>query len=209
MQSLVPWSHFHEWVKQATADLQRVSTEITDAPPFAAVPLLADSIEERLNMVSLPPGTPERKIWLTQLGLELRRVQLEDDAEAASIATLAERLEQTVWVEGPELELIPYIGGTPAGTPRRADAVWTDRTLHVVRRPAARLARVVSQELGRTFRRQDIADAIKLCFDRSPDFVTDYMEENFSLSPRSVGASEVLRATATEPAANLGRTVSG
>ena len=205
MQSLVPWSHFHEWVKQATADLQRVSTEITDAPPFATVPRLADSIEERLNMASLPSGTPERKAWLTQLGLELRRVQLDDDVETAWIASLAARLEQTVWVEGPELELIPYIGGTPAGTPRRADAVWADCTLHVVRRPAARLARVVSQELGRTFRRQDIADAIKLCFDRSPDFVTDYMEENFNLSPRSAVASAGPRTTATESTANLSR----
>ncbi|HKY20395.1 MAG TPA: ATP-binding protein [Vicinamibacterales bacterium] len=203
MQSLVPWSHLHEWVKQATADLQRVSTEIADGPPFAAIPRLAESIEERLNMALLVVGTPERKTWLTQLGVELRRVQLDDGAEVAWIATLAERLEQTVWVEGPELELVPYIGGTPAGTPRRADAVWADRTLHVVRRPAARLARVVSQELGRTFRRQDIADAIKLCFDRPPDFVTDYMEENFNLVPRTVVTSDGSQAAATEPAANI------
>jgi hypothetical protein len=203
MQSLVPWSHLYEWVKQATADLQRVSTEIADAPPFDTIPRLADSIEERLNKELLLPGSPERKTWLTQFGAELRRVQLDDDAEAASIAKLAERLEQTVWVEGPELELIPYIGGTPAGTPRRADAVWADRTLHVVRRPAARLARVVSQELGRTFRRQDIADAIKLCFDRSPDFVTDYMEENFNLAPRAVVTSNRTQATATESPANV------
>ena len=142
-------------------------------------------------------------MWLTQLGLELRRVQLDDDAEAACDPTLAERLEQTVWVEGPELELIPYIGGTPAGTPRRADAVWIDRTLHVVRRPAARLARVVSQELGRTFRRQDIADAIKLCFDRSPEFVTDYMEENFNLSLAGRSSiPEVREPRPREPAAN-------
>ena len=74
-------------------------------------------------------------------------------------------------------------------------------------RAAARLARVVSQELGRTFRRQDIADAIKLCFDRTPDFVTDYMEENFNLVPRTVVTSDVPQAAATESAANVSRPV--
>ena len=35
MQALVPWSHLHEGVKQKTADLQRLSVEITEAPPFS------------------------------------------------------------------------------------------------------------------------------------------------------------------------------
>jgi hypothetical protein len=48
----------------------------------------------------------------------------------------------------------------------------------------AKLARAVSQELGKAFRRSDIADAIKLCFERPAAFVTEYMEENFTLVPR-------------------------
>jgi len=47
----------------------------------------------------------------------------------------------------------------------------------------ARLARAVSQELGRVFRRSDITDAIKLCFEHSRSFVTEYIEENFTLAP--------------------------
>lgn len=182
MQSLVPWSHFHDWVKQATADLQRLGAEITDVHPFADLRRLADSVEDRLELVSLFPGTPQRKPWLNQLGSELRRIELDDNVEVERIRALAARLQDTVWLEGPELEMIPYIGGTPAGTPRRAEVVWMERTLHVVRRPAARLARAVSQELGRAFRRPDVADAIKLCFERSPEFVTEVVEENFTLA---------------------------
>src|SRR5262249_60671776 len=41
MQSLIPWSHLHEWVKQKTADLQRLSAEATTAAPFSDLPTLA------------------------------------------------------------------------------------------------------------------------------------------------------------------------
>src|ERR1700722_14134196 len=89
----------------------------------------------------------------------------------------------TLWQTTPGLEIIPYIGGVPAGTPRSAEAIWLDKVLYVEDRPVAKLARAVSQELGRAFRRQDIADAIKFCFDRTPEFVTEYVEENFRLIP--------------------------
>ena len=95
----------------------------------------------------------------------------------------------------PGLELIPYIGGVPAGTPRKAEALWQDRVLYVEDRPIAKVAKAVCQELGRAFSgRQTIADAIKFCFERSPEVVNEYMEENFKLVPRS---SDV---KATEPA---------
>ena len=111
MQSLVPWSHFHEWVKQATADLQRVSTESLThrhSPRFRDSPTASKNVStwHRCRPVRQNRRFGSRNWDWTAQG------QLDDDAEAAWIATLAERLEQTVWVEGPELELIPYIGGT-------------------------------------------------------------------------------------------------
>ena len=85
-------------------------------------------------------------------------------------------------MEGPELEVIPYIGGNRLGRRGVLKPSGYGRTLHVVRRPAARLARAVSQELGRAFRRPEVADTIKLCFERSPEFVTEVVEENFTLA---------------------------
>jgi len=184
MQTLVPWSHLHESVKQKTADLQRLPVEITEAPPFSGLPHLASNIEERFHRNPLLTERPARRPWLNQLGAELKRIELDDEAETDHIRARAAELADTVWQTSPGLEIIPYIGGVPAGTPRSAEAVWLDKVLYVEDRPIAKLARAVSQELGRVFRRQDIADAIKFCFDRLPEFVTEYVEENFRMIPR-------------------------
>jgi hypothetical protein len=184
MQSLVPWSHLHEWVKQKTADLQRLPVEITEAFPFSDLPHLAGHIEEQFHRNPLLTERPARRPWLNQLGAELKRIELDGEAETAYIRARAAELAITVWQTTPGLEIIPYIGGVPAGTPRSAEAIWLDNVLYVEDRPVAKLARAVSQELGRAFRRQDIADAIKFCFDRPPEFVTEYLEENFILIPR-------------------------
>jgi hypothetical protein len=189
MQSLVPWAHLHEWVKQETADLQRLPIDIVDAPPFSNLLPLGAQIEDRLEAVSLFPDSGERKEWLTTLGLHLSRIVLDSEDETMRVRDLAQRLAETEWKTSSDVEIIPYIGGTPAGTARRADVVWLDKALYVIDRPIAKLARSVAQELGRTFRRQEIADAIKLCFERSTDFVLEYLEENFELAPERTAQS--------------------
>jgi hypothetical protein len=211
MQSLVPWSHLHEWVKQKTADLQRLPVEITQAFPFSDLPHLAGHIEERFHRNPLLTERPARRPWLNQLGTELKRIELDGEAETAYIRARAAELAITVWQTTPGLEIIPYIGGVPAGTPRSAEAIWLDNVLYVEDRPVAKLARAVSQELGRAFRRQDIADAIKFCFDRPPEFVTEYLEENFILIPRgevqlSDDEPAVLSAVGDEPDAKMPET---
>jgi hypothetical protein len=202
MQSLVPWSHLHEWVKQKTADLQRCPVEITEQHPFSDVPLLAAHIENRFHQ-NLIPGHPERRPWLEQLGAGLQRIELADEPEAIRIRGLAKELARTEWQTTPGLEIIPYIDGVPAGTPRSAEVVWLGNMLYVEDRGLAKVARAVSQELGRVFGRQEIADAIKLCFDRSPEFVSEYLEENFTLSLvdtlRPTAATEATREGATAP----------
>jgi hypothetical protein len=184
MQSLVPWAHLHEWVKRETADLQRLTIDIVDAQPFSNLFPLGAQIEDRLVAVSLFSSGREQKEWLGTLGLQLSRIVLDDEEETMRIRVLAQRLVETEWKTSTDIEIIPYIGGTPAGTARRADVVWLDhKVLYIKDRPLAKLARNLAQELGRAFRRQDIADAIKLCFERPADFVTEYLEENFELAP--------------------------
>jgi len=184
MQTLIPWSHLHQWVKKKTADLQRLSADIAETPPFSDLPPLAVHVEEQIHRRGLHPGNREEREWLRQLGVELRRIKLDDVDEAERIKGLASNLAATAWQTTRNLEIISYIDGKPAGTSRRADVIWADKTLYAEDRPMARLARAVAQELGRSFRRADITDAIKLCFDRSSAFVSEYMEENFSLNPR-------------------------
>jgi len=182
MQSLVAWKHLFTETKQKTADLQKLTTEICQQHPFSALPTLANSIEQRFveTLFSLPPV--QHKAWLAALGLGLRRVLLENEIDTNRVRALAERLARTKWQIATGLVTIPYIGGTPAGTPRRIDVLWKESLLYVEDRSTARMAKNIAQELGRVFDRSEVVDAIKLCYDRSLEFVMEYLEENFRLS---------------------------
>jgi hypothetical protein len=189
MQSLVSRTHLHEWVKQQTADLQSLQAEISQAPPFSCLPSLASSIEERLNRQLIVSSPPAMQPWLSQLGADLQRLVADEDTETVYIRGRGAKLSATLWQSTQFLELIPYIGGVPAGTPRSAEAIWLDNVLYVKNRPASELAMAVSLELGRVFRRPDIVEAIKFCFDRPPKFVTEYLEANFTLVRRDAERS--------------------
>jgi hypothetical protein len=193
LHPLIPWAHLYKWVKQKTADFRQLSLEISSSYPFSEISLLAEHVDDRFNQNLLFRKKPEKRPWLNQLGTELRRISLDDDEETERIRELGSNLFLSTWQTTPGLEIISYIDGTPAGTPRHADAVWLDRILYAEDHPLAKLARAVCQELDRSFRRPDIADAIKLCFDRPPEFITNYMEENFTLIPRMELASQETR----------------
>ena len=181
MQALTRWNHLHQWVKQKTADLQMLSVELNEAEPFNSLPPLSGHIDEIFEQHSKPSGQRERRAWLEELGQQLSRIKLEDEQEAIRIRELATELAHTQWLTSSQIEIIPYIDGKPAGTPRKADALWHKDTLYVEDKQLGKLAKAVAQELGRAFRKQEIGDAIKLCFDREPFFVRSYIEENFEL----------------------------
>ena len=185
MQTLTEYNHLHEWVKQKTADFQRLPAEITETLPFGDIPRLASRIVERLQQDSLFAGSPEKHPWLTRLGVELCRIELDDGGETQRVRATAEDLARTVWRTSPTLEIIPYIDGAPAGTPRPAEVVWLDRTLFVEPLPRAKLARLVPERLGKAFGRTDVTAALNYCFGRSAEDVTEYVEENFKLARRT------------------------
>ncbi len=119
MQSLIPWRHLHQWVKQRTADLQRLPGEATGNPPFSALSPLSTQIEERFQKTPLFAGQPVRKEWLRTFGAELCRVEFDTEDETQRVRALAEPLAKIDWLEMAGLEIISYIDGTPAGTPRQ------------------------------------------------------------------------------------------
>ena len=201
MQSLVPWRHLHQWVRQKTADLQGLSTEITGNPPFSQLPTLATHVEERFHRNPRLLGSLVKKEWLTVLGHELRRIELDAEDDTQRVRGLANNLAQTTWRKTPGLEIVPYIHGTPAGTPRHADVLWLEDTLYVDDLPKAKLARCVPQEIGKAFRHVDIQAALDYSFERSAQDVRDYLEENFKLCPTSAqtdGASDEADLSPTE-----------
>ena len=185
MQSLIPWRHLHDWVKHKTADLQRLSGEFTSNPPFADLPALAAHVETRFVRNPLWGGEPEMKEWLTTVGSELRRVELDTEEDTKRIRAIAQSLARTTWYTTPEIQTIPYIDGTPAGTPRNVDVLWLGESLYVRQLSRGRLARIVPAEIGQAFGRDDIKAALAYSFERLPEDVREYLEENFKLLPHA------------------------
>lgn len=184
MQTLVRWSHLHEWVKRKTADFQRLSGETVQAPPFSALLVLSELVEERFNQPSLD-GVDDRRAWLTAFGTQLGRIELADAAETERVRTLSDAIAATSWVQSSKLEVIPYLDGVPAGTPRLTDILWLDRKLFVSPLSKAKLAKRVPEEIGRSLS-ADIRAALAYAFERSPEDIREYLEENFTLGPEQI-----------------------
>ena len=182
MQSLVSYRHLHEWVKEKTADFQRVSGEALASPPLSNLPPLSACLEERFQESPVLPRSGNSKEWMRTFGIELSRIELDSEEEADRVRCLADRLAKSTWIEASPLEIIPYIDGTPAGTSRNADVVWVDHSLYVERLPKARLARRVPEEIQKAFVRPDIKAALDYAFERPTQDVKEYLQENFVLA---------------------------
>ncbi|MGY3138426.1 hypothetical protein ACVWZM_009108 [Bradyrhizobium sp. USDA 4501] len=193
MQTLFRWSHLHEWVKRKTADFQRLSAETVQAPPFSALPALSDLVEERFNQPSLLAGMEDRRAWLIAFGMQLGRIELADAAETERVRALAEAIAATSWVQTPKLEVVPYLDGVPAGTARLTDILWLDRKLFVSPLSKAKLAKRVPEEIGRSLS-ADIRAALSYAFERSPEDIKEYLEENFTLGSEQIVVAPVVEA---------------
>jgi hypothetical protein len=196
MQTLFRWSHLHEWVKRKTADFQRLSGEAVQTPPFSALPALSDLVEERFNQPSLLAGMEDCRAWLTAFGTQLGRIELADAAETERVRALAEAIAATSWVQSLKLEVVPYLDGVPAGTARLTDILWLDRKLFVSPLSKAKLAKRVPEEIGRSLS-ADIRAALAYAFERSPEDIREYLEENFTLAPEQVVAAPTVEAQPT------------
>jgi len=181
MQSLVAWRHLFPGVRQQVADLQRLPYDVVNLPPFCELASLGSVITERIQIdvtACSPPRTPG---WLFSLGQGLARIAFDNAEKTDSVRELGHRMARTQWMTVTPLETTPYIDGTPAGTGRATDAVWDGNLLYVDDRPTAKLFRPVAQELARPFEDEEIADAIKACVERSPEFIIEYLSQNFTL----------------------------
>src|SRR3546814_417156 len=118
MQTLIRWSHLHDWVKRKTADVQRLPAELVQAPPFSGLPALSAVCEERFNQSPLFPGLEDRRSWLTAFGTQLGRVELSTPDDTERVRASAVVIADTIWVTAPKLEVVPYLEGMPEG--RRA-----------------------------------------------------------------------------------------
>lgn len=191
MQSLFTYGHLHDWVKRKTADFRQLSAEMVRSVPFSALPALSGLVEEQFNQPSLLAGLEDRRAWLTAFGTQLGRIELADPAETERVRALAEAIAATNWVQSLKLEVIPYLDGVPAGTARLTDILWLDRKLFVSPLSKAKLAKRMPEEVGRSLS-ADIRAALAYAFERSPEDIKEYLEENFTLGPERQAVASVV-----------------
>ena len=176
------WNHLFPGIKEKTADFQLLSSEVCRNHPFSTLRMLSEAIEERFQGQSGLPNSQEKQ-WLIVLGAGMQRIILDDPHQMECVRELAHRLSQTRWQVAKGLKSEPYVDGTPVGTSRPIDVLWHADLLYVQECSAAKMARLVPQEIARAFNLPMIAEAIKICYDRSPDFIHEYLEANFELAP--------------------------
>lgn len=194
MQSLFTYSHLHDWVKRKTADFRQLSADTVRNPPFSSLQALSDLVEERFNQPPLFPGLEDRRAWLAAFGTQLARIELADRVESERVRSVATAIAATSWVAAPKLEVIPYLDGVPAGTARLTDILWLDGKLFVSPLSKAKLAKRVPEEIGKSLS-ADIRAALAYAFERSPEDIKAYLEENFALGPEQNTAAPVVEPT--------------
>ncbi|MBP2312972.1 sacsin N-terminal ATP-binding-like domain-containing protein [Azospirillum soli] len=191
MQSLFTYSHLHDWVKRKTADFRQLSADMVRNPPFSSLQALSDLVKERFNQPPLFPGLEDRRTWLTAFGTQLARIELADPVETERVRMVATAIAATSWVVVPKLEVIPYLDGVPAGTARLTDILWLDGKLFVSPLSKAKLAKRVPEEIGKSLS-GDVRAALAYAFERSPEDIKAYLEENFTLGPEQKAAASVV-----------------
>lgn len=182
MRSLTKTQELFPAVKHATADFTMLDFENLDRYPFADVPSLASCLNEEVSEGAVQSFRRCEKPWLECLATNLARLEVTSEVEQSKLRSAAKRLAQTEWRQGIGLETIPYLGGVPVGPARRVQAAWSGMTLFVEDAPIPHIAAPVAREVARGFDHPAIGDAFKFCFEREPQFIIDYLEQEFTLS---------------------------
>jgi len=181
MQSLMKWGELFPAIKSATANLQMLSVDVAQLPPFLAIRNLGDAVEFRVTKFVEAPQVGGSKEWLAALALGLCRVKFSNDEETHRIRTVAQRLHQTAWSTFVHLDVTPYVENAPAGEPFTPKVLWQDARLYVASQSTVRIYKDLADELARPFDHKQVTDAIAACIDRTPEFVAEYLEAHFEL----------------------------
>ncbi len=186
MQSLGTYADLLSWVQDATANFQMLGTSVLAGEPFSHLPTLTSSIEERLSEQT-SAGRDLPQPWLSALAETLTRVRLPDEVHQAAVRELAEVTVESRVLCVDSLKTQRYLDGMPAGTPRSTSAIWADDCIYVLNLAPAQLMKPLTDEIARRFEPYGLEDTIRLCYQRDPGFVRDYLDANFEFDPAPEG----------------------
>lgn len=213
MQRLTKWSDLYPAIKAATADFRMLPAEIVQDVSFAKIKELDAIIESRITRgpTGLAGITPQ---WVKTMSMYLQRVTFSDGETTQRVRSTALRLERSriIYFKSGELQVMPYIGGIPAGTPTKPTVLWDGERIYI----GAKLSECfeeLADELAKPFNEPSIGKAFHACIDRNDTFIADYFEKHFTLSDEELPfdqsdtteneANEQMLATEPEPIAEL------
>jgi hypothetical protein len=185
MRNLTRWEKLSSPTKRAAADLRMLHGEVAEEAPFTITRPLAEVITMQVTNVQTIPGRARRLEWLQPLAEGLCQVKLRDEAVTAKVREVARRLLNTMWQAVSQLEVTPYIDGTPAGEPLMPKVLWSDTKFYLADLPTVRLMRELKEELTRPFGVTEVMEAVVDCIDRDSEFVREYLAANFELDPQA------------------------
>ncbi|GMW00541.1 MAG: hypothetical protein AMXMBFR84_16780 [Candidatus Hydrogenedentota bacterium] len=165
-------------------DFGRVHQDVLAEQPFSQLPSIGRIVEFHLDSNVALLGEVMPIPWLNQFGYHLQRLDIgmEDD-DASRIAQLTTELSNAMLVYVEHLSVVPYVDDVPAGPAEQHSLVWKNGMLYVTSTESARLAKLVPEVLGKQFGREDFAMAMSYCYERQPNEIRAYLEENFKLLP--------------------------
>jgi hypothetical protein len=185
MQNLGRWEGLAPAVKRATADLRMLPELVCEQSPFAELRDLQEIVEFRVTDFR-PAGVNGLRTWIGGLADGLCRVKFSDEERMERVRLAARRLANTAWKGFSLLEVTPYVDGTPSGAPSFPRVLWQETELYVTGSVSvAKLHRDLADELSRPFADRSVAEAISACIERSPDYIAEYLADQFELEERA------------------------
>jgi hypothetical protein len=173
--------------KRNTADLRGIRPADLDENLFSQIDDLHTAVKFVVAEIIRSGPSISSPAWLNELGKTLERILLDDKEAQARIHQHAARFTTCLWQPVSSLQVTPYLDNAPVGQPQRPTVLWSSSTLFVHDVNIVEIVDDLANELQRPFESKTIADAIRVCIDRSRDFVTRYLGGKFSLETLEQG----------------------
>ncbi len=167
--------------KRNTADLRGIRLSDLDENLFPQVDDLHTAVKFVVAEVFRSGPAISAPEWLNELGKMLERILMDDKEAQAHIRQHAARFTTCLWQPISSLQVTPYLDNAPVGQPQRPSVLWSSSTLFVHDVNIVEIVDDLANELQRPFESTAIAEAIRVCIDRSRDFVARYLGGKFSL----------------------------
>ena len=167
--------------KRSTADLRGIRSADLDGNFFAEIDDLHNAVKFVVSEVFRSGPTLSAPVWLNELGRTLERILLDDKEAQSRVRQNAARFTTCLWQPISSLKVTPYLDNAPLGPPQRPSVFWSASTLFVHDADIVDIIDELTDELKRPFENSAIAEAIRVCIDRSRDFVSRYINGKFCL----------------------------